>query len=589
MDHQAWLAAGVTLAAIVTLSVTALAPDLVLFVAVGILLIFGIVSPGEALIGFTNEGLATIALLFIVVRGLIDTGLVGSLTQPVLGRPKSSLVAQLRLMLPVAGASAFINNTPVVAMLIPAVSDWAKRNNLHISQLMMPLSYAAIIGGTCTLIGTSTNLIINGLLLEYDAGLGLSLFEIAWIGIPLTLLVTLMTVLLSRRLLPQTGSGTQQFADARRYTLAMEVSPECALTGLSIEEAGLRQLPGMFLVEITRQNKVLPAVSPQETLAVGDILLFAGVVDSVVDLQKIRGLVPATNQVFKVDAPRDERSLVEVVVSDKCPIVGKSIKEGRFRTHYNAAVIAVARDGEQINEKLGEIVLKTGDMLLLDTHSSFAEQQRYSQDFLLASRVDNSHPIRFEKRFLAGIILLGMVIAASFSLLSMLKAAAIAAGLMVISGCTSVTSARRSVDAQLICTIAAAIALGLALQKTGAIHFLVEWLLTMVSGNAQLTLAVLFFLAALLTALVSNAATAVILFPVALTSSIELGVNPLPFVITLMIGASASFATPIGYQTNLMVYGPGGYRFNDFLKMGLPITAAIGLVAVFFIPLIWPF
>ena len=589
MEHQAWLAAGVTLAAIVTLSVTALAPDLVLFVAVGILLIFGIVSPTEALVGFTNEGLATIALLFIVVRGLIDTGLVGSLTQPVLGRPKSSLVAQLRLMLPVAGASAFINNTPVVAMLIPAVSDWAKRNNLHISQLMMPLSYAAIIGGTCTLIGTSTNLIINGLLLEYDAGLGLSLFEIAWIGVPLTLLVTLMTVILSRRMLPKTGSGTQQFADARRYTLAMEVSPECALTGLSIEEAGLRQLPGMFLVEITRKNKVLPAVSPHEILAVGDILLFAGVVDSVVDLQKIRGLVPATNQVFKVDAPRDERSLVEVVVSDKCPIIGKSIKEGRFRTHYNAAVIAVARDGEQINEKLGEIVLKTGDMLLLDTHSSFAEQQRYSQDFLLASRVDNSHPIRFEKRFLAGVILLGMVIAATFGLLSMLKAAAIAAGLMVISGCTSVTSARRSVDAQLICTIAAAIALGLALQKTGAIHFLVEWLLAMVSGDAHLSLAVLFFLAALLTALVSNAATAVILFPVALTSSIELGVSPLPFVITLMIGASASFATPIGYQTNLMVYGPGGYRFNDFLKMGLPITAAIGVVAVFFIPLIWPF
>lgn len=589
METEAWITAGVTLTAVLTLSVSSLAPDIVLLAAVGLLLLLGIVTPVEALTGFTNEGLATIALLFIVVRGLVDTGVIGGVAQTLLGRPKSSAGAQLRLMLPVAGASALMNNTPVVAMLIPAVSDWAKRNNLHVSQLMMPLSYAAIIGGTCTLIGSSTNLIINGLMLDYDEELGLSLFELARIGLPLVLVVTLLTIILSRRLLPKSGSGTQQFADARRYTLAMEVTADCPLIDLSIEDAGLRQLPGMFLVEITRQNKILPAVSPHEIIAAGDILLFAGVVESVVDLQKIRGLVPATNQVFKVDAPLHQRSLVEVVVSDRCPIVGKSIKDGRFRTHYNAAVIAVARDGVQLNRRIGDIVLKTGDMLLLDTHSGFAEQQRYSQDFLLASRVDNSQPLRFERRYYAAAILLAMLASVSLGLLTMLKASVIAAGLMVVTGCTSVTSARRSVDIQLICTIGAAIALGLALQKTGVVDQLVQLLLQIVAGNATLTLTVLLLLASLLTALVSNAATAVILFPVALGSSLELGVSPIPFMIALMVGASASFATPIGYQTNLMVYGPGGYRFNDFLRMGLPITLLVALVSVTLIPLIWPF
>lgn len=589
MEYQAWLAVSVTVSAVLTLSFTRLAADAVLVSAVGLLLLLGVVTPVEALTGFTNEGLATIALLFVVVRGLSDTGLVGSIAQILLGKPHSSAAAQFRLMLPVAGVSAFMNNTPVVAMLIPAVSDWAKRNNLHVAQLMMPMSYAAIIGGTCTLIGSSTNLIINGLMLDFDEKLGLGIFELAWLGIPLAAVVVVLTIALSRKFLPKSGAVTQQFADARRYTLSMQVMEDCPLINQSIEEAGLRQLPGMFLVKITRKNRILPAVSPHEKLLAGDILLFAGVVESVVDLQKIRGLMPETNQVFKVDAPRNQRSLVEVVVSDKCPIAGKSIKAGRFRTHYNAAVIAVARDGEQLNQKLGDIVLKTGDMLLLDTHSSFAEQQRYSKDFLMASRVDNSAPLRFERRYHAAVILLGMVLLAGFGILSMLKAVLIAAGLMVISGCTTISGARRSVDVQLICTIAAAIALGLALQKTGAVDYLVVNLIQWVSGNAMLTLSVIFFASALLTALVSNVATAVILFPVALTAGLELNVSPVPFIIALMVGASASFATPIGYQTNLMVYGPGGYHFNDFMKMGVPITLVVGLVSITLIPLIWPF
>jgi len=587
MDLHAWLAVGVTCGALLTLSLTKFAADAILFSAVAILVVAGVLTPGEAFSGFTNEGLITIAVLYVIARGMMDTGVVRMMAHALLGQPGSISLAQVRLMTPVAIASAFLNNTPVVAMLIPAVSDWAKRNNLDIGQLMIPLSYGAIIGGTCTLIGTSTNLIVNGMLIEYDPALGLSLFELAWVGIPAVIVVVIATLILSPWLLPKTGSSGGQFADARRYTVMMQVEEDSPLAGKSVEEAGLRRLPGMFLVEISRNEKIIPAVGPREILASNDLLLFAGVVESVVDLQKIRGLVPATNQVLKIDAPPDERSLVEVVVSNKNPNVGKSIRDGKFRSYYGAAIIAVARDGAQMNQKIGDIVLQAGDMLLLDTHRRFAEQQRYSQDFLLASAVENSEPVRYHRRFHAIVILLAMVTIVTLGWTTMLKASMVAAGLMLIFRCTSIGAARRSIDVEVLLVIASAIALGLALEKTGVVEIVAHQLVAASFGNVTLSLVTVFFLTAIITALVSNAAAAVILFPVIMASSAELGLNPLPLVVTLMVAASASFATPIGYQTNLMVYGPGGYHFNDFLRIGIPVTILVGIVVIIIAPLVW--
>ena len=261
----------------------------------------------------------------------------------------------------------------------------------------------------------------------------------------------------------------------------------------------------------------------------------------------------------------------------------------RFRNHYGAVVIAVSRNGEQLKGKLGDIELEAGDTLLLEAHEDFVSNQRYSRDFLLVSAIENSRPVRHEHRLRASLILLGMVLSVAFGWLSMLKAAFLAAGLMVITRCIRANEARRSVDWQVLLVIASSIALGGAMEKTGAASAIAEGLVNIAAGSPVATLAAIFLVTALFSAVISNLAAAVIVFPIALAASQQLEVSLLPFAVTLMMAASASFATPIGYQTNLMVYGPGNYRFTDFFKMGVPLTALVGAMTLLIVPLVWPF
>jgi len=302
-------------------------PDLVLVGAVVVLLLTGVLTTGEALSGLANEGMVTVGILFIVSAGVIETGAITWIADRLFGRPSSPVNAIARMMLPTTVLSAFMNNTPVVAMLIPAVNDWAKQNRISPSKLMIPLSYAAILGGTCTLIGTSTNLVVNGLLIQaadlrqaspqgVELPRGLGMFDIAWVGLPAAIVGVIFILVLSRWLLPNRRSNIQTVADPREYTTEMLVEPGSPLVGKSIEQAGLRHLPGLYLAEINREGMVLPAVSPKERLRAGDRLVFVGIVDSMIDLQKIRGLVPATDQVFKLDSPRSQRCLIEAVTSE---------------------------------------------------------------------------------------------------------------------------------------------------------------------------------------------------------------------------------------------------------------------------------
>jgi len=589
MSWQAWLTLSVVAVCMGMLARSRHAPDIVLAAGLTILLVAGVVSPQQALAGLANEGMVTVGVLYVVVTGLRDTGGVAWVSQSLLGRPRSLAAAQTRLMLPVAALSAFLNNTPVVAMFIPAVQDWAKRHDLSLSRLMIPLSYASIAGGACTLIGTSTNLVVNGLVRSETELPGLGMFELAWVGLPVLAVVYGCVVLGSRWLLLERRPAISRFADAREYTVEMLVEPRSPLVGKSIEDAGLRQLPGMYVVEINREGAVLPAVSPHERLKAQDRLVFVGIVDSVIDLQKIRGLTPATDQVFKLDSPRHERCLIEAVVSDSFALLGKSIREGRFRTLYGAAVIAVARNGERIDRKVGDIVLKPGDTLLLETHHSFVEQHRNSRDFLLVSRLDDSRPPRHERAGIALTIVAGMVVSVAAGWLSMLEGAMLAAGLMLVTRCTSGSVARRSVDWQVLLVIAASFGIGNALQSTGAAEAIAASLIVPAGGNPWVALALVFAITAAFTAVITNNAAAVLMFPIALATAERLGVSFMPYAITIMVAASASFATPIGYQTNLMVYGPGGYRFGDYLRIGAPVTLLVGITTVAIVPFVWPF
>jgi len=589
MTLEAWIALAVVAMVIGLLALTRFAADVVLVAGVTLLLVSGVLTPREALAGLSNEGMATVAVLYIVAAGLRETGAVAWLVQWVLGRPRSLFHAQLRIMAPAAAASGFLNNTPVVAMFLPAVVDWARQNRLPVSKLLIPLSYAAILGGTCTLIGTSTNLVVNGLLISRTPLPGLGMFDIAWVGLPATLAGIAYLALLGRWLLPDRRPVMDPHDDPRRYTIEMLVQPSSPLVGKSVEEAGLRHLPGMYLVEIERDGDVFPAIAPHHRLKASDRLVFAGILDSVVDLQRFRGLVPATDQVFKLGVPRPERSLVEAVVSDSGPLVGKSIRESRFRNVYNAAVIAVARNGTHVDKKIGDIVLRPGDTLLLEADPSFVERQRNSRDFFLVSRLENTHPLRHEQALTAVVILAGMVIAVSVGWVSMLQGALVAAGLMMVTRCISGGVARSAVDWQVLIAIAASFGLGYALEKTGAAQFIAQNLIELAQGSPWGTLVVVYLVTMLFTELITNNAAAVLVFPIALSTSESLGVSFMPFAIAIMMAASASFSTPIGYQCNLMVYGPGGYRFSDYLRVGMPLNLLIATVTLAIVPLVWGF
>ncbi|MCU0880426.1 MAG: SLC13 family permease [Pirellulaceae bacterium] len=604
---QAQFTLGLVAALFVLLTFSSLAPDLVLMLGVAVLLVLGILTPAEALGGLANEGMVTVGILFIIGAGVRETGGVDWIAARLFGRPKTVTGAVTRLILPTMSLSAFMNNTPLVAMLIPAVSDLARSQRIAASKLMIPLSYAAILGGTCTLIGTSTNLVVQSQLIAVErdqaelAAEGkplpqgeqavhrLTMFDITWIGLPAAVVGGLYLVFAAGYLLPDRRPPLSTQDDPKEYTVEMQVAADSPLIGKSIEDAGLRHLPGLFLAEIDRDGNSIPAVSPREVLRPGDRLLFVGVVESIVELQRIRGLVPATDDVFHLKTPRPQRCLIEAVVSNTCPLVGQTIRESRFRSTYNAVVVAVARNGQRLHQKIGDIEVHAGDVLLVEAHPSFADQHKNSRDFFLVSAVDQSNPRRHELALVAVGLLVAMVVLVSLGFVSMLVAAMVTAGLMIGLRCLSIDAARRSIDWEVLLAIAASFALGLALEKTGAAKMIAQSTIALGGGSPWVTLAIIYFVTLVVTELITNNAAAALMFPFALAIANSLEVSYLPFVIAVMMAASAGFATPIGYQTNLMVYGPGGYRFSDYLKVGIPLDLLVMAVTVILAPLVFPF
>lgn len=564
------------------------APDMVMIGGVVLLLAAGVLTPDEALKGMSNEGMITVAALFVVAAAVERTGALAALVDRVLGRPQSLAAAQVRTMVGPSLLSAFVNNTPVVALMVPAIRDWAKKHRLSVSKLLMPMNAAVVLGGLCTLIGTSTNVVVSGLV-EDKRGTPLGMFDITPLGLALLGAGFAYLLFASRWLLKDRRPPMSQSDDPRQYSLEMLVEAGSPLVGRSIEEAGLRHLDNLFLMEIDRGGHVLAAVEPTERLEAGDRLVFVGVIDSVVELQKIRGLRPATDQVFKLDDPRSERRLVEAVVSNTCPLVGRTIRAGRFRSTYGAVVIAVARNGERLQMKIGDIILEPGDTLLLEAGPAFLDRQRSSRHFYLVSEVSDAAAPRHDRAWIACTILAAMVLAAALDLVPMVAAALAAACGVVATRCISSTEARRSIEWESLLLIAASFGLARAMEKTGLAAAVAESTIAAGGDNPHLVLAALYLVAMLFTELMSNNAAAVLTFPIAWQTAADLDVNPLPFVMAVTVAASCGFATPMGYQTNLMIYGPGGYKFSDYVRFGGPLNLLVMALTVALAPLIWPF
>ena len=589
MTIAGWVLISVILGCLLLLISTSISADIVFLGGLTVLIVSQIVTPEDALVGFSNQGMLTVGALYVVAAGLKETGAIQLIVNEIIGRSKNIRRAQIRVMTPVMVVSAFLNNTPVVASFIPALEDWARKNRIPASKLLIPLSYAAILGGTCTLIGTSTNLIVNGLVIAEPNMRAIGIFEPGLIGLPCAIVGFLYLVLFGRKLLPIRGSGFDTFKDPREYTIEMIVDRDSPLVQQTVKEAGLLGLPGLFVVEVNRGDQIIAPVDENLILNSNDRIIFAGILESIIDLKQIKGLRAATDQIFKLDSSKRERLLFEAVVSPSHPLNGETIRSGKFRNRYNGVVLAVSRNGERIKKRVGDIILKTGDTLLIEAHPNFLEQFRNSSDFYLISSIASASPPNYSKSGIAWTILIFMVTSAALGIFSMFQASFVAAGLMVATGCLPPNMVKKNIDWTVLLVIGATLGIGNAMEVTGTAHYLASGMMQFLESSPYLALAGVYIVTWVLTELITNNAAAVLIFPIAISVASSLGLNYMPFVFVILMAASASFSTPIGYQTNLMVYGPGGYYFTDFTKIGLPLNLIIATITILLVPVIWPF
>lgn len=599
MTWAAWFVLVVTGLVVVGLARN-LAADALLWGAVIVCGMVGILTLPQMFVGFTNTGMLTIAALFVVAAAVRETGALDMVGRAFLGNVRTLGGVMGRLGLAVPLLSAFLNNTPVVAMFIPMLVRWCAKHRFSPSRLLIPLSYMSILGGMTTLIGTSTNLVVQGMMAEATASnpalaeslRPMGLFEIGAIGLPCALLGVGYLMVFSRRLLPERMDMLEKIGvSPREYLVEMEVGPDCRLVGQHVEEAGLRDLHGLFLAEIIRDGDLIAPVQPDHVIESGDVLTFSGVVRTIVELEKIPGLTPIADPDYEHElSVKREKLLSEAVVSPTSPLIGQSIRDSNFRDHYNAAVVAVHRGGARLAKRLGDIVLQGGDTLLLQTGPHFAEVHRNNRDFFLVSRVSDSEPPRHD-RAVVSLVLVGVLVALlTTQVIPTVLAAFLVAAAMILAGCISVAEARASLELQTLFAIAGAIALGQALLSSGAVHAIAHTAVsTLGTWGPYAVLAGIAVLTMLFTEVVTNTAAAALMFPLGVATALDLGVDPRPFVMVVALIASASFLTPIGYQTNLMVYGPGGYRFTDFARVGLPLSLLLLVVATLLAPVVWPF
>lgn len=586
-SFQAWITAVTVLVIFLLLAKSRLPPYLVMLAGLLVLFSTGVLDADAALSGFSNSGLVTIAVLFVVAAGLRQTGTIALLVRSALGRPRSTRVAQLRLAIPVVTASAFMNNTPLVSMLLPVVSDWCRSARVAPTKVLLPLSYFAILGGLVTLVGTSTNLVVNGMLVERGLP-SMGMFDITWVGLPCALVGAAFLLLVGNRLLPNVENSTAGKESPRRYTMEVAIEPKGPLVDKALSASGLRHLPDIVCTQWRRAGELLD-LDDKGLLQSGDCLVFEGPLDVILDLSRTPGVTVAKQQTARLAGHPSNRCYVEVVVSRTSPLLARNVRDAGFRDKYGAAVLAIARTGQRLDVPLAEVDFRPGDALLLEAPISFVEQKKDSGEFALVSRVHGEGPATSAQAPIAIAIVLSMIGLVGFEVLSMLEAGALAAAAMLLTRCCSEETARGSLDWSLLLTIGAALGFGQAIEKTGLAMALAQALLSVAGANPWGALIVVYCTTTILTEVVTNNAAAVIVLPIALATATQLGVNYTPFAVAIMLAASSSFATPIGYQTNLMVYVAGGYRFSDFLKIGIPMNLVVGFVAVLLTPLVFSF
>ncbi len=583
MSADAWITLAVIVTMLVALAVDRFPPAGVVFAATFTLLLTDVIDTDAAFAGFSNSAPLTVAALYILARGAQKTGMLTALTSRLLGNGQGT-GAMARLLAPTAAASTVFPNTPLVAMLMPDVITWCRNRGVSPSRYLMPISFAALLGGVVTLLGTSTNLVISGLL-DQRTGEPLGVFEMTSIGFPIAVVGTAFLVLVGGRLVPDRLSPAQTAElEIREFSVTMQVVAGGPLDGRTVAEAGLRDLSGVFLVQIDRHESetdggpdgqrgaVVSPVAPDRRIDGDDVLTFVGNVDNIVDLQRIRGLRSTEERhLLAVEAP--QQAFFEAVVSRSSPLVGETIRDVGFRGTYQAAVVAIHRSGHRVEGKVGDIRLRHGDTLLLLASPGFRRNWQDKRDFLLVAKVGGEPPAATAKAPLVAAITAAVILLAAVDVLPILEGALLGAAALIATRTLTFAEARNAIDLDVIILIASAFGLGAAMETTGLAQDTADGLASAFDGFGEVGVVFGIVLAtSVLTELVTNNAAAVVMFPIAFASAETAGVDPRSMAIAVAIAASASFLTPIGYQTNTMVYGPGGYRFSDYARVGLPLT-----------------
>lgn len=571
MSLDAWITLAVLAAMVGALITGRVSPPTGVIGASGFLYVIGVTTADEAFSGFANTAPITVAGLYVLAGAVDKTGALEPVVSRLLGAPGRVRRDLTRLVVPSAFGSAFLANTPIVAMLTPAVTRWADDKHRSASTFLIPLSYATILGGAVTAIGTSTNLVASGLLA--DAGMGeLGLFELARIGLPLAAVGLIVIVVLAPVVLPQRRRPREP-QSGRAFSVAMNVEADGPIDGLSVEDAGLRQLRGVYLVEIDRSGQVIAPVRPGQTIRGGDRLVFAGRVDDIVDLHGMSGLIAADPDAVDVLENRKHSGFFEVVLGQSSPLVGRTAAEMEFRSRYQGAILAIHRSGHQVNDKLGTVRLRAGDTLLVVAERGFRVRWRDSGEFLLVSRLDADMPPATNQSIWAVGALMLVVLLPILDVMSVTRATILAAILVVAAGIMRPREARDAVDLNVVLMIGGAFGLGQAVSVSGLGENVADGLMSGFGwGGAFGTVVGVVVATMVLTELITNAAAVALIFPIAIDVAERSSLDPRLLVMGAAVAGSASFLTPVGYQTNTMVYGPGGYRFTDYLRLGVPMS-----------------
>ncbi len=583
----AWITIITVLSMFTVLLFTKLRSDFVFLGAIGVLFVTGVLDAKEAFSGFSSTSVIVIGVLFVVVAGLMHTGLLQWIVKHLLGQPSSYGKAVVRLMVPVAVLSSFLSNTTVVAIFVNIVKIWAKKLNVSPSKLLIPLSYASGMGGVCTLIGTPPNLIISGLYAE-KTGHVMNVLATTIPGL-FCLFVGVLSIIAMRKLLPNRKAPESAFEATSDYTIELLVPSDSEYIGQTIAEAGLTNVNGGSLIEIKHFDnyKILSPVPDDEMLMGGDRLVFAGQIDELLELKKSHAFVNADHNIFKMEELDKDRKLRTAYVSFGSSLINNTFSKLTFEKDHNLTLVAIARSGERIDQSPREVLLQAGDTLLFES-SPNVEINMDSLKSMVQFFDSPQLPNISKKTLISSTIMLIMVVLSAMNIIPLLQCAFLAAMAMLIFKCCSVDQAMKAINWDILMVFAGSVVLGLAIQKTGIAERMAFGILDVCGTNPIVVMTAICLVGTFITEFISNTAAGAMFFPIMYQASEQLGYEPYPFLIALMVSISSSFATPIGSPTHMLVYGPGGYRFSDFMRVGVLMNFIILAANILIVNFIYP-